>query len=249
MINTSSGGGGLPPSPERDKEVEPNAKEVADSRFPEKNLTGSEKLEKPGAAANKVAGADISENTFQGSKDPLSTVPEGNVDGEIQDVEMSEPVEAETAGKQDTADDYVSLAAGHDNMTPLSLSQANEEQRPPCHQPSGTSDKEESLEEGEADDEMPTVVPSDGNSINMLLYQMKLLTFKKKATASLMKIIKTMLMIDKRMAIEQFDSQNEAFKDKPICCFEDLPETEDEMAAYFPSVHDMKNKDGMSIVF
>jgi hypothetical protein len=42
---------------------------------------------------------------------------------------MSEPVvEAETAGKQDTADDYVSLAAGHDNMTPLLLSQANEEQ-------------------------------------------------------------------------------------------------------------------------
>ena len=51
------------------------------------------------------------------------------------------------------------------------------------------------------------------------------------------------------MVIEQFDSQNEAFKDKSICCFEDLPETEDEMAAYFPSVHDKKNKDGTSIVF
>jgi hypothetical protein len=63
-----------------------------------------------------------------------------------------------------------------------------------------------------------------------------------------MKIIKTMLMIDKRMAIEQFDSQNEAFKDKPICVFEDLPEMEDKMAAYFPSVHDKKNKDGTSIV-
>jgi hypothetical protein len=108
---------------------------------------------------------------------------------------------------------------------------------------------EESLEEGEEDDEMPTVVPSDGNSINMLLYQMKLSTFKKKATASLMKIIKTMLMIDKRMAIKQFDSQNEAFKDKPICGYEDLPEMEDEMAAYFPSLHDKKNKDGTSIVF
>jgi hypothetical protein len=128
MINASSGGGGPPPSPERDKKVEPNAKEVADSRFPEKNSTGSEKLEKPGAATNKVAGANISENTFQGSKDPLSTVPKGNVDGEIQDVEMSEPVEAETAGKLDTADDYVSLAAGRDNMTPLSLSQDDEEQ-------------------------------------------------------------------------------------------------------------------------
>jgi hypothetical protein len=111
MINASSGGGGPPPSPERDKEVEPNAKEVADSHFPEKNSTGSEKLTKPGAAANKAAGANISENTFQGSKDSLSTVPEGNVDGEIQDVEMSEPVEAETAGKQDTADDYVSFGS------------------------------------------------------------------------------------------------------------------------------------------
>jgi hypothetical protein len=39
---------------------------------------------------------------------------------------------------------------------------------------------EESLEEGEEDNEMPTVVPSDGNSINMLLYQMKLSTFKRK---------------------------------------------------------------------
>jgi hypothetical protein len=170
MINASSGGGGLPPSPERDKKVEPNDKEVADSHFPEKNSTGSEKLKKKTrAAANKAAGANISENTFQGSKDPLSTVPKGNVDGEIQDVEMSKPVEAKTVGKQDTANDYVSLAAGHDNMTPLSLSQADEEQQPPCHQPSGTSEMEESLEEGEEDDEMPTVVPSDGNSINMLL--------------------------------------------------------------------------------
>jgi hypothetical protein len=108
---------------------------------------------------------------------------------------------------------------------------------------------EESLEEGEEDNEMPMVVPSDGNSINMLLYQMKLSMFKKKATASLMKIIATMLLIDKHMAIKQFDSQNEAFKDKPICGYEDLPEKEDKMAAYFPSVHDKKNKDGTSIVF
>ena len=148
----------------------------------------------PELTENKAASAGISENTFQGSKDPLSTVPEGNADGEIQDVEMSEPVEAETAGKQDNADDDVSLAAGHDNMTQLSLSQVDEEQRPPCHQPSGTSDMEESLEEGEEDDETPTVVPSDGNSINMLLYQMKMSTFKKKATASLMKVIKTMFI-------------------------------------------------------
>jgi hypothetical protein len=107
MINASSGGGGLPFSPERDKQVEPNAKEVADSRFPEKNLTGSEKLKKPGAAGNKAAGANISENTFQVSKDPLSIVPKGNVDGEIQDMEMSKPVEAKTARKQDTANDCV----------------------------------------------------------------------------------------------------------------------------------------------
>jgi hypothetical protein len=41
----------------------------------------------------------------------------------------------------------VSLAAGRDNMTPLSLSQDDEEQWPPCHQPSGTSDMEASLED------------------------------------------------------------------------------------------------------
>jgi hypothetical protein len=68
MINASSGGGGLPPSPERDKEVEPYAKEVADSHFPEKNSTGSEKLKKPGAAANKVAGAILVRTPFKGRK-------------------------------------------------------------------------------------------------------------------------------------------------------------------------------------
>ena len=133
MINASSGGGGTPPSPERDKVVEPTATEVDDSRFPGKIPTGSADLEKPGVTENKAASAGISENTFQGSKDPLSTVPEGTADGEIQDEEMSEPVEAETAGKQDNAGDDASLAAGHDTMTQLSLSQVDEEQRPPCH--------------------------------------------------------------------------------------------------------------------
>jgi hypothetical protein len=84
----------------------------------------------------------------------------------------------------------------------------------------------------------------------MQYYQMKLLTFKKKAIASLMKVIKTMFIIDTRMVIEQFHSKNDEPKDdQPICCFEDLPEMEEELAAYFPLVYDKKNKDGTSIVF
>jgi CO dehydrogenase/acetyl-CoA synthase beta subunit len=153
-------------------------------------------LEKLGVAENKAASTGNNEITLHKSKDPLSTVPEGNADREIQDVEMSKPVEAETAGTQEDADDDVSLAAGHDNTTQSSLSQAVEEQGPPCYESSGPSDMEDSLEEEDEDEETQTAVPSDANSTNMQYYQMKLSTFKKKATASLMKVIKTMFIID-----------------------------------------------------
>jgi hypothetical protein len=55
---------------------------------------------------------------------------------------------------------------------------------------------EDSLEEEDEDEETQTAVPSDTNSTNMQYYQMKLSTFKKKATVSLMKVIKTMFIID-----------------------------------------------------
>jgi hypothetical protein len=42
---------------------------------------------------------------------------------------------------------------------------------------------------------------------------------------------------------------NEDFEDKPICNSNDIPETEAERLAYFPSVYDKKNKDGTSVVF
>jgi hypothetical protein len=95
MINASSGGDGMPSPPERVKAVEPATTEAADHCFPEKNPSGSEELEKLGVAENKAASTGNNEITLHGSKDPLSTVPEGNADREIQDVEMSEPVEAE----------------------------------------------------------------------------------------------------------------------------------------------------------
>jgi hypothetical protein len=209
---------GMPSPPERVKVVEPATTEAADHRFPEKNPSGSEELEKLGVTENKAASTGNNEITLHGSKDPLSTVPKGNADREIQDVEMSKPVEAETAGTQDDADDDVSLAAGHDNTTQSSLSQAVEEQGPPCYQSSGPSDMEDSLEEEDEDEEIQTAVPSDANSTNMQYYQMKLSTFKKKATASLMKVIKTMFIIDTRIIIEQFHSKNDEPKDdQPIC--------------------------------
>jgi hypothetical protein len=122
MINASSGGDGMPSPPERVKAVEPATTEAADRHFPEKNPSGSEELEKLGVAENKAASTGNNEITLHRSKDPLSTVPKGNADREIQDVEMSEPVEAEMAGTQDDADDDVSLAAGHDNTTQSPLS-------------------------------------------------------------------------------------------------------------------------------
>jgi hypothetical protein len=135
MINASSGGDGMPSLPERVKVVERASTEADDRRFPEKNPSGSEESENLGVAENKAASTGNNEITLHGSKDPLSTVPEGNADREIQDVEMSEPVEAETVGTQDDADDDMSLAAGHDNTTQSSLSQAVEERGPPCYQP------------------------------------------------------------------------------------------------------------------
>jgi hypothetical protein len=164
MINASSGGDGMPSSPERVKVVEPATTEAADCRFPEKNLSGSEELEKLRVAKNKAASTGNNKITLHGLQDPLSTVPKGNADREIQDVEMSKPVEAETVGTQDDADDDVSLAAGHDNMMQLSLSQAVEERGPPCYQPSGPSDMEDSLEEEDEDEETQPAVPSDANS-------------------------------------------------------------------------------------
>jgi hypothetical protein len=163
----------MPSPPERVKVVEPATTEAADRRFPEKNPSGSEELEKLGVAKNKAASTGNNKITLHRSKDPLSTVPEGNADREIQDVEMSKPVVAEMAGTQDDADDDVSLAAGHDNMTQSSLSQAVEERGPTCYQPLGPSDtKGSSFEEEDEDEETQTAVPSDANSTNMQYYQM-----------------------------------------------------------------------------
>jgi hypothetical protein len=89
MINASSGGDGTSSPPERVKVVEPATTEAADHRFPEKNPSGSEELEKLGVTKNKVASTGNNAITLHGSKDPLTTVPEGNADREIQDVEIS----------------------------------------------------------------------------------------------------------------------------------------------------------------
>jgi hypothetical protein len=51
------------------------------------------------------------------------------------------------------------------------------------------------------------------------------------------------------MEIELHDSMNEDFEVKPICSIDELPETDEEMSAYFPLIYDNKNKDGTAIVF
>jgi hypothetical protein len=52
-----------------------------------------------------------------------------------------------------------------------------------------------------------------------------------------------------QLEIELHDSMNEDFEAKRICSIDELPETEEETAAYFPSIYDNKNKDGTAIVF
>jgi hypothetical protein len=51
------------------------------------------------------------------------------------------------------------------------------------------------------------------------------------------------------MEIELHDSMNKDFEAKPICSIDELPETDEETVAYFPSIYDNKNKDGTAIVF
>jgi hypothetical protein len=51
------------------------------------------------------------------------------------------------------------------------------------------------------------------------------------------------------MEIELHDLMNVDFEAKPICSINELPETDEEMAAYLPSIYDNKNKDDTTIVF
>lgn len=64
-----------------------------------------------------------------------------------------------------------------------------------------------------------------------------------------MKAVKTMLNKEWHIEIELYDPMNEDIEDKPICNSDELPEREDEWAAYFPSVYDKKKKDGTLVVF
>lgn len=68
----SSGGDGMPPPPERTKVVESTATEDSDSCFPEKNPSGLEELQKPGAPTHTVCHTRNPENTSQVSANKLS---------------------------------------------------------------------------------------------------------------------------------------------------------------------------------
>jgi hypothetical protein len=105
-----------------------------------------------------------------------------------------------------------------------------------------------SLDDDE-DDETKTIITSETSSRNMGFYQMKLSTYKSNATRKLLKVIKIMFSKELRMEIELHDSMNEDFESKPICSIDEFPETDEETAAYFPSIYDNKNKDGTAIVF
>jgi hypothetical protein len=99
------------------------------------------------------------------------------------------------------------------------------------------------------DDETKTIMASEASSQNMQFYQMKLLTCKSNATSKLLKVVKIMFSKEPQMEIELHDLMNEDFEVKPICSIDELPEIDEEMEAYFPSIYDNKNKDGTAIVF
>jgi hypothetical protein len=99
------------------------------------------------------------------------------------------------------------------------------------------------------DNETKTIIASEASSQNMRFYQMKLSTYKPNATSKLFKVVKIMFSKEPRMEIELHDSMNKDFELKLSCSIDELPETDEETVAYFPSIYNNKNKDGTVIVF
>jgi hypothetical protein len=142
----------------------------------------------------------------------------------------------------------VSLASGGETVAFSSFTMSQETTVPPCHQTMENSDMEISLDDNE-DNETKTIIASKASSRNMRFYQMKLSTYKSNATSKLFKVVKIMISKEPQIEIELHDSMNKDFELKPIYSIDELPETDEEMVAYFPSIYDNKNKDGTAIVF
>jgi hypothetical protein len=248
MKKAPSGGDGTSSSPERAKVVESTTTEDTDRCFSEENPSGLEESQKSGTAANTARHARNPKNTSPGSVSQLPTVPERSKDEDKEDLEESESGMAETAKKRDGAGDDASLASGGETAAFSSFTMTQETTVPPCHQTRENSDMEMSLDE-EEEDEIKTIIASEASSQNKRFYQMKLSTYKSNATSKLIKVVKIMFSKEPRMEIELHDSMNEDFEAKPICSIDELPETEEETAAYFPSIYDNKNKEGTAIVF
>jgi hypothetical protein len=130
----------------------------------------------------------------------------------------------------------VSLASGGETMAFSSFMMSQETTVPPCHQTMENSDMEISLDDDE-DYETKTIIASKASSRNMRFYQMKLSTYKSNATSKLFKLVKIMFSKEPQMDIKLHASMNEDFESKPICSIDELPETDEEMAAYFPSIY------------
>jgi hypothetical protein len=144
--------------------------------------------------------------------------------------------------------DDMSLASGGETMAFSSFMMSQDTTVAPCHQTRENSDMEMSSDE-EEDNETNTIIASEASSRNMQFYQKKLLTYKSNATSKLFKVIKIIFSKELQMEIELHELMNEDFESKPICSMDKLPETDEEMAAYFPSIYYNKNKDGTAIVF
>jgi hypothetical protein len=255
MTNITSGGDGMPSSPEASLEPWSPPTGTQDKNVFDSDPSGNEEELNLGVAAMSAPMPEREENTPQKLVLGLPSVKEVPEEEGKEETEESLPKEAMDLEKtHDDAHDGVSLASLSAKDVTSSLAkafQASTVANPPCHQTMMDSQQEESKMEGEDEQgeraETATLMPSVSD-VAMKEYQMKLLVPKKNEEEYLYTVVKQMMMNHWGMGIHAYVPLS-ANANPEIESFDDLPDTDEGREPYFRSIQDKRNKKGTSIVF
>jgi hypothetical protein len=200
MINTPSGGDGMPNPPDTAVVAGSSFTGVLDSRISKKIPPGNEGALNLDANDGLAVGTIIGNNFSFLLHTGLHPVQEATEDQENE--EMQEPEATEVMDVEETqgAVDDASLASVSEN-TLSSLAKATKEAVEPGHQTMDDSGMSEYQKDGnetatDNDEEVAMIIASASDAKEIKQYQMKLLTPTKNATKQLMKVIDTMLQKD-----------------------------------------------------